>query len=293
VPGFSSSRPPDLADRKREGRHLALPSAPPPSLLPPGHLPSLPSASPTGVPGISSSRRKRMRVSRMRVSHDEEADLLKRMSEVTSLLSFNLWGGGVMPLSEEYSAACYVRTVGEYDSSILPSLPKHPNDCLCNKREYVLVGGFHIVQVRQPYTTPTSSGGALVAGFHSIHSIGPQLVISSPQSQPVSVYNVQLAVRFSQVLQQSGVRRTESGPPLPWTRSTCHSCYSSFGPAVCQVISWVLRLEGSYSPMKMTSKPSCNAQDCKQTSYSTTRSILLEEQPDARGTVKHVSAEPI
>ena len=120
-----------------------------------------------------------------------------------------------MPLSELHSTACYASTIGRLESALLPSLPSHPADCLCTRREYALVGGFHIVQIRQPYVTPATPEAAevLVAGFHAVHSIGPQLTISSPMSHPVSVYNVQLAVQFAQTLQQAGVSSYSTNGP--------------------------------------------------------------------------------
>jgi hypothetical protein len=196
-----STMPPPA--KVRPGREACADTQPPPAVPPP------PSGS---KPRCGRARKRR---SKSLDQYNFSARVLELKSQVTSLLSFNLWGGGVMPLSELHSAACYASTIGGLDSALLPSLPSHPTDCLCARREYVLVGGFHIVHSRQPYVTHAAPGSAevLVAGFHAVHSIGPQLTISSPMSQPVSVYNVQLAVQFAQTLQQAGVSSFSTNGP--------------------------------------------------------------------------------
>jgi hypothetical protein len=134
-------------------------------------------------------------------------DVASLRSETRSLLSFNVWCGGILPLDQPQSADCYARSILNHEC-------EHPANCPCSLREFVLVGAFHVVQMRHPYTIPRrrpEGGNVLVAGFHSIHTIGPQVAVSAPMSGPIPVHDVSLAVAYAHMLQQNGITATD-GP---------------------------------------------------------------------------------
>ena len=153
-------------------------------------------------------QRQRQRAARRKETlHDVSDGVLKALDQMGSLLSFNLWSGGVLPLSEPCSAACYHGIISGQGSSPNPAIPLHPGDCVCHLREHVLVGGFHVVQPRQPYFMEHASGRerVLVAGFHAVQSIGPQIAVASVNDHPIAISNVGLAVEYTTYLQKFGI----------------------------------------------------------------------------------------
>ena len=152
-------------------------------------------------------RQREREARRNETSHEVSDRVSKALDQMGSLLSFNLWSGGVLPLSEPCSAACYHGIISGQGSSPNPSIPLHPGDCVCHLREHVLVGGFHVVQPRQPYFMEQASGRerVLVAGFHGVQSIGPQIAVASVNDHPISISNVGLAVEYTTYLQKFGI----------------------------------------------------------------------------------------
>lgn len=141
------------------------------------------------------------------MSTDDKVKELKK--NLTRLLSFNLWGGGIIPISEPYSHWCFFFNINGEDEEDISD--NHPIDCICFRREYVVVGAFHIVKARPASIIPacdlgmSSTKELLVASFHAVHSIGSQFAVASSSSSPITPFDVHLTVAWTETLQRSGV----------------------------------------------------------------------------------------
>ena len=80
------------------------------------------------------------------------------------LLSVNWWKGKVMPMDTSYCHVCYARHVRVPRMELQDQ--GHPDRCVCDEVEGMIVGALHIVRARAPYKDPTT--GCLLVSAHQV-----------------------------------------------------------------------------------------------------------------------------
>jgi hypothetical protein len=80
------------------------------------------------------------------------------------LLSVSWWQGKVMPMDTPYCHVCYARHVRGPRMELQGQ--GHPDRCVCDEMEGMIVGALHIVRARTPYKDPTT--GCLLVSAHQV-----------------------------------------------------------------------------------------------------------------------------
>jgi hypothetical protein len=106
------------------------------------------------------------------------------------VLSFNLWQGKVMPMDTLYCHVCYARHVRGPRMAV--QVQGHPDRCLCDETESMIVGALHLVRARTPYKD-TSTGNTLVSA-HQV-PLDPSILVHPSAHRPI--YTIHSTRRWS------------------------------------------------------------------------------------------------
>ena len=116
------------------------------------------------------------RPNRMYKGQDTEELARTLASSLSTLFSYNLWDGRLLPTNQEYSPVCFAQTVHQAIGKPEELFNKHPADCICTRHlTSFAVGHAFVVKTGSPFL----KANMLVVPAFRVISIGPQLSMST------------------------------------------------------------------------------------------------------------------